>query len=256
LEKFIPKDPVSFKFAQKEKNMKAFRNIFQPLSALFIFLFLSSCLPSLGICSERQLLYGTENKEVTVNFDKSLDLPFGFKVETTGYAKHDAVWKVVKDPKAPSSPNILKITEIPSPSGYQFNLCWSDRIRFRDGEIEVKVRADSGEMDQGGGPIWRVKDRMNYYVARLNPLEDNFRIYYVKNGRRVMIATSSVKGIKVGQWFTIKIITKDNTISGWVNGKKMMEVKDATFGDEGGVGMWTKADAASSFDDLLVRIKE
>jgi hypothetical protein len=221
----------------------------------FLFLLVAG-FQSPGLCTEKQDLYGSENRSVVINFDQYPALPAGFRVETTRYSKHDAVWKVIKDKDAPSKPNVLKIAEIKDPSGSQFNICWSDKIRFRDGSIEVKVRADSGRIDQGGGPIWRVKDRMNYYVARMNPLEDNFRIYYVKDGNRIMLGSATVRGIREGQWFTIKIAVNDDHITGWVNGKKLIEVKDSTLPDEGGVGMWSKADAASSFDDLSVRMEE
>ncbi len=193
-------------------------------------------------------------QEVMFNFDKSASLPAGFKIETTGHTRHNARWQVVADAEAPSKPNVLGITEIKSPSGYQFNLCWTDRVQFKNGTIEVKVRANSGRIDEGGGPMWRVKDRNNYYVARLNPLEDNFRIYYVKNGRRSMIASASVNGIKKGQWFTIKVAVQGDKITGWVNAVKLIETKDSTIQDQGGIGLWSKADAASSFDDLAIEI--
>ncbi len=224
--------------------------------SLLFFLLLLPGFISAGDCGEKQDLYGSENRTLLIDFDQYTDLPAGFRVETTGHSRHDAVWKVVQDSNAPSKPNVLRITEIKSPSGSQFNICWSDRIRFRDGNIEVKVRADNGRFDQGGGPIWRVKDRFNYYVARLNPLEDNFRIYYVKDGNRVMIGSASVRGIKEGQWFTVKVTVKDRLITGWVNGKRLIQVEDATLTDEGGVGLWSKADAASSFDDLKIDMKE
>ncbi|RUM88346.1 MAG: hypothetical protein DSZ23_04585 [Thermodesulfatator sp.] len=225
--------------------------------------FLVICLSMLlaygppGFCGEQSnAKTDSKGKSLVINFDQSSTLPAGFRVETTGRSLHDAVWKVVECQQAPSRPNVLRITRIKSPSGSQFNICWTDRVRFRDGDIEVKVRADSGRIDQGGGPIWRVKDKSNYYVARLNPLEDNFRIYYVKNGRRIMIGTASVRGIREGQWFTIKIRVNGDMITGWVNGKKMIEVKDSTLKDEGGVGMWSKADAASSFDDLVINTSD
>ncbi len=233
--------------------MKIFKHQITCLLALFILV----CLfQAQGMCNEKEDLYGSENKTLIINFDQYPELPAGFRVETTRKSKYDAVWTVIQDHDAPSRPNILKITEIKSPSGSQFNICWSDEIRFMDGSIEVKVRADSGRIDQGGGPIWRVKDRMNYYVARMNPLEDNFRIYYVKDGDRVMLGSARVRGIREGKWFTVKISAKDDRITGWVNGKKLIEVKDSTLPDEGGVGMWSKADAASSFDDLTVKMEE
>ena len=241
--------------------MKNYRKPVNFLWAVFLIILLLPAVQNPGFCGQEKggkdvLSRSEEGKIVTINFDKSLQLPAGFKSETTGYARHGATWQVVPDEGAPSGPNILKITDIGSPSSSQFNICWTDRIKFRDGDIEVKVRADRGRIDQGGGPMWRVKDRMNYYVARLNPLEENFRIYYVKNGRRVMIGSASAEGIKEGQWFTIRITVRGSAISGWVNGRKLVEVKDSTLEYAGGIGLWTKADAASSFDDLTARAAE
>ncbi len=241
--------------------MKIYRKPMNALWAVFLITLFLPAIQNPGFCVQEKggkdiLSRGQEGKIVTINFDKSLKLPAGFKAETTGYTRRGATWQVLPDAGAPSGPNILKITDIGSPSGSQFNICWTDRIKFRDGSIEVKVRADTGRIDQGGGPMWRVKDRMNYYVARLNPLEDNFRIYYVKNGRRVMIGSAPAGRISEGQWFTIKITVKGSLICGWVNGRKLIEVKDSTLEDAGGVGLWTKADAASSFDDLTVRTVE
>jgi hypothetical protein len=133
-----------------------------------------------------------------------------------------------------------------------FNLCWTRDIAFEDGEIEVKVRANTGKEDQGGGVIWRARDANNYYIARYNPLENNFRIYYVENGSRKQLASAGRVGIPAGEWFTLKIIQHGDKIEGYLNGKKYLEVSDNTFTGPGGVGFWTKADAASSFDDLRV----
>ena len=190
---------------------------------------------------------------ITLAFDKAGSLPAGFRAETTGSARYTAVWEVVPDSQAPSPPNVLRITSIKAPSGGQFNLCWSKGITFRNGTIEVMVRADSGHIDQGGGPVWRVIDRKNYYVARLNPLEDNFRLYYVKRGRRVMLASADVQGIRQGMWFSLRITVDGDHITGWVNGQRLIDVRDSTFPGSGGVGLWTKADAASSFDNMVIR---
>ena len=217
------------------------------LTTLAFLLVLS--IPLTGICDKN-----SSPDTVMINFDSSTRIPMGLRAETTGAAHFTAEWNVVPCNAAPSPPNVLRITEIKAPSGGQFNICWTDSIEMKDGTIEVMVRADTGRIDQGGGPMWRVTDRKNYYVARLNPMEDNFRLYYVKRGRRVMIAGASVHGIKAGDWFTIKIETRGNRITGWVNGRKLIETTDHTFSNPGGVGLWTKADAASSFDNFTVKI--
>ena len=174
-----------------------------------------------------------------------------WKIDATNPGDLLATWKVVRDETAPSKPHVLSITEIHDESVGVFNLFWTDKISFKDGILEVKIRANSGKEDQGGGLIWRVKDANNYYIARYNPLERNFRLYYVKGGSRRTLADARVD-IKADNWFTIKVSHQGDVITCWVNGQEYLHARDKTFMDAGGVGLWTKSDAASSFDDLEV----
>lgn len=178
--------------------------------------------------------------------------PEGWRVETTNSRGPDATWNIVADSGAPSGSNVLTLTSPNHNFGGAYNLCWRDDIRFKNGILELEVRANTGEEDQGGGPIWRVKDKNNYYIARYNPLENNFRVYYVKDGARKMLASEARLEIGAGEWFTIRIVHNGPQIEGWLEGNKLLEVEDATFSDTGGVGFWTKADAATSFDDFSV----
>ncbi len=243
-------DPVLKDYTGRKFKMK---QTYQILSLVVFLLALLLIVPLSGACAEDA---SGGSKSLLFNFDTDTAMPANFRVGTTGHSRFHATWRVVRCDTAPSMPNILRITEIKSPSGGQFNLCWNDHVRFRDGSISVMVRADSGRIDQGGGPMWRVKDHNNYYVARLNPLEDNFRIYFVRNGRRVMIASADVHGIRAGSWFEIRIQATGNKITGWVNGKRLVDVSDSTFGQAGGVGLWSKADAASSFDNLVINFSD
>ena len=156
------------------------------------------------------------------------------------------------DSDAPSGQKVLALTSPNHDFGGAYNLCWRDDIRFKNGTLEVTVRANTGDEDQGGGPIWRVQDKNNYYIARYNPLENNFRLYKVKDGVRKMLASAPRLEIKNSEWFTIRIVHNGSQIEGWLNGEKLLEVSDATLTRAGGVGLWTKADAATSFDDFSV----
>jgi len=196
-----------------------------------------------------------KSTEIRLTFDAVHPgaLPAGWKVEATNRRGNLAAWKVVADPTAPSSPNVLRAAPRSDNFGGTYNLCWRKDVRFLDGEIEVKLRANTGHEDQGGGPIWRVQDRNNYYVARYNPLERNFRVYIVKDGARRMLDSAPRIKIATGQWLTIRIVHKGDHIEGWLDGKQLLDVHDGTFTKPGGVGLWTKADAATSFDDFTVR---
>jgi len=190
-------------------------------------------------------------KAVTWNFDKEAagKLPAGWKVEVTNPRGDIATWVVISDSNDGEKTQVLAMTNANDDFGGTFNICWTDSVQFKDGEIEVRFKAIKGVEDQGGGPIWRVQDKDNYYVARANPLENNFRVYYVKDGARKTLDSARVD-IPLKKWHTIKIVHKGNHIEGYLNGKKYLDVKDSTFKDAGGVGLWTKADAVTYFDDL------
>jgi hypothetical protein len=188
-----------------------------------------------------------------MNFDDGAtgSLPSHWKAEGTNQIGPTAAWEVTKDAAAPSAPNVLTLTSVNHDSSATFNICWNDAVRFQDGSIEVKFRANSGKNDQGGGIIWRATNADNYYLARMNPLEDNLRLYTVKGGTRKQLASATVKAAS-GLWHTIRIEHHGGAITCSLNGEVLIDATDTTFAKAGGVGVWTKADAATSFDDFLI----
>ncbi len=175
------------------------------------------------------------------------EVPVGWSVAKTGKGP-DSVWKVIEDPAAASGKQVLAQLAAYGPNRV-FNLCVCDESNLKDLEVSVKVKAVKGKLDQGGGPVWRYKDENNYYIARVNPLENNFRVYKVDNGKRTQLASAVVKA-PAGQWHTIRITHKGNHIRCYLNGKLHLDVRDETFSEIGPVGLWTKADAVTSFDDF------
>lgn len=190
---------------------------------------------------------------VTLTFEdvKTGSLPTGWKVEATNQKGALATWQVITDTTAPSGKKVLALTKTNHSFGGTFNLCWTPAIAFLNGEIKLKFKANTGEEDRGGGVIWRAQDRGNYYISRYNPLENNFRIYYVKDEARKILASARIK-LPSGKWHELKITQHGIHISGYLNGKKLLDVDDSTFTKPGGVGLWTKADAVTSFDDFEI----
>lgn len=189
------------------------------------------------------------------------ELPDGWLIDATNPVVTPAEWQVTPGGKADGGNVVLAFmrpsarTEIVSRlSRSLFNLCWTPDVAFGDGEIEVAVQAIAGRIDQGGGPIWRVQDANNYYIARYNPLERNFRLYYVKDGKRMMLDDASNIPIGTGEWFTIKIVHRGSHIEAWLNGILLLEAIDDTFAAPGGIGLWAKADSETAFDDFVVRL--
>lgn len=174
-------------------------------------------------------------------------VPEGWSSGKTGKGPGSA-WKVIEDRSAPSGTHVLAQTSSEGPNRL-FNLCVCDEATLTDVDIRVSFKAVKGEIDQGGGPVWRYRDENNYYIARMNPLEDNFRVYKVVKGKRTQLDSSDVEA-PAGGWHTIRVVQKGNHIQCYVNGKRHLDVKDDTFADKGNVGLWTKADAVTSFDDF------
>ena len=139
-------------------------------------------------------------------------------------------------------------------SAGSFNLCYTKDVHFNDGSITVEFKANDGRIDQGGGLMWRVQDNDNYYVARFNPLEDNFRFYIVHDGIRSELASADVK-LSAG-WHTMKIEQKGDSFKGYLDGKLHLSYKDTQLKKAGAVGIWTKADAQTSFDNLTIEMSK
>jgi hypothetical protein len=185
----------------------------------------------------------------TVNFDnlKAGAPPPGWTATKTGAGA--AKWTIEQDASAPSKPNVLK------QSGQAtYPVCIKDDTNLKDGFVEVKFKPISGKEDQAGGLIWRAKDANNYYIARANALENNVTIYHTINGRRTEKKRTNMK-VTTNAWHTLRVEFQDNHFTVTLDGKKAIEWDDATFKDAGKVGVWTKADSVTLFDDFAYGAK-
>ena len=198
------------------------------------------------------VLMAADEKPLTIKFAKGdLDkVPTGWKAAQTG--KGESVWKVVADDTAPSKSGYALAQTTDNPDAL-FNLCVVNDTNFKDVEASVSFKANKGKNDQGGGIVWRYQAANNYYIARMNPLEDNFRVYKVIDGKRNPEFQSAEVKVKAGEWHTIKIKQAGNHIECFLDGKKCLDVKDNSITKSGKVGLWTKADAQTSFDSFEVK---
>jgi len=180
----------------------------------------------------------------TVIFDdmKTGAPPPGWTATQTGSGT--AKWTVDKDNSAPSRPNVLK------QSGQAtFPVCFKNDTSIKDGFVEVKFKPIAGKEDQAGGVIWRLQDANNYYIARANALENNVTIYHTIKGKRTEKKRANMK-VASGQWHTLHVDFNGNHFTVTFDGKKAIEWDDDTFKDAGKVGVWTKADSVTEFDDF------
>ena len=169
-------------------------------------------------------------------------LPAGWECGVTG--KGTPRWSVQADATAPSGPQVLQ----QSGSG-TFPWCVKKDVSFVDGYVEVKLKALRGREDQAGGVVWRWKDGDNYYVARANALENNISLYYTEKGRRNTLKYVDAP-VPANAWHTLRVEFSGTRIRVALNGKTYIELDDAHIKGAGAVGVWTKADSVTAFDDF------
>jgi hypothetical protein len=165
-----------------------------------------------------------------------------------GFTNEVGEWKVVADPTAPSGKQVL--AQQAKSSGPTFNIALIGDTNYRDVDISVQMKSVAGETDQGGGVVWRARDAKNYYIARYNPLEQNYRVYKVEDGKRTQLQSAKLE--RSDGWHTLRVTMTGDQIACYYDGKKYLDAKDATFPNAGKIGLWTKADAQTHFDDLTV----
>lgn len=123
--------------------------------------------------------------------------------------------------------------------------------RFSDLEVSGRFRPISGREDASAGIVFRARDVSNYMLVRANALEDNFRLYTVVGGKRSQIASTEISAPALGKWHTLRVVAAGDHIQAYLNGELLIDYHEGTF-KEGWVGLWTKADSVTEFDDLRV----
>jgi hypothetical protein len=161
-------------------------------------------------------------------------------------------WTVESDETAPSKSTVLRQS-----GRATYPLILKNDTSIRDGFVEMKFKAIAGSEDRAAGIVWRAKDANNYYVTRANALEDNVVLYKTVNGVRSSLDVVGRKGgygantaVPSGTWHTLRVDFKASRFSVSFNGKQLFEVEDATFTDAGKIGLWTKADSVTLFDEV------
>lgn len=188
-------------------------------------LLLPACVP----------LYGRETR-----FDFQSD---------AGFTPESGRWELVESADAPSPPRALMQTN----AGFdeQFNLDLCRTLAPKDADVRVQLCPVEGRFDQGGGIVWRARDARNYYLARWNPLENDVAAYKVVDGRRSVLARQACAA--GAGWHRLRVWFRGPKAEVWLDGTSLFELEDSSFAVPGMIGLWTKADARTRFDDLEVQ---
>jgi 3-keto-disaccharide hydrolase len=164
----------------------------------------------------------------------------------TSWTTVDGQWVVEEMPGAPSGRKVL----VQRATKNAFNVIVAPGGPYGDVDVSMKFKPIAGREDASGGIVFRFTDG-TYYVVRANALEDNFRLYSYDRGRR-QLATATVKPPVLGQWHTVRVVAVADHMQAWLDGTLYLDHRDQRF-KSGRVGLWTKADSVTAFDDLTVR---
>lgn len=202
-----------------------------------------------------------ESARVRFGFDDDPvgTLPRGFVSAHTGRGTPGR-WEVVASPSA-NSPGRAVAQLDPDRTGYRFPLLVLEAPIARDLEWSVSGHPVSGEVDQAFGLIWRYQDADNYYVVRANALEGNVVLYKVERGERSdlpLVGQGRTYGTDVGvpkaSWSRLRVRAIGNRFTVFLGDRELFAVEDDTFSASGKVGLWTKADSVTWFDDLELAV--
>jgi len=203
------------------------------------------CAGVLCFLASALIFHGTAvAAETRVTFDDAAvgAQPEGWACGVTG--RGSPHWAVEADSSAPSVPNVLKQSGKGS-----YPWCVQQDTSIVDGVVEVRFKPLEGQEDQAGGIVWRFQDGDNYYVARANALEDNVSLYYTRNGRRrtIQYVDAPVQG---NEWHILRVEFSGETIKVFLDGRQYIALDDDHISAPGAVGVWTKADSITAFDDF------
>ena len=197
---------------------------------------------------------------VNVNFDAGAPgkMPPGW-TSTMTYAGAPPHWEILKDPSAPSPPNVL--AQISSDSNeIRGPLAILNKVNVKDGDLSVKIKPVSGNKDRAGGLVWRYQDPDNYYLLQAESLRNHIVLYKVKDSKRTPLVAKGMPPrtygvehpVPANQWSVLKVQFRGPLFSVYFNHRRLFQVVDSTFADTGKVGLSTRADSVTYFDDFRI----
>ena len=219
---------------------------------------LSALLVAVAVCIAAASVFA--QKMIEINFDNEQpgQLPKYFSTALTGNGR-EGVWTITKDESSPAQKLVLAQTDADATS-YRFPVCVYENFSAQDVDLRVRFKPVAGTKDQAAGLVWRYRDKDNYYIVRANALEDNVVLYKIQDGKREDLPlkgegrTYGKKApVPENQWSELRVTAKANVFTVYLNGQELYNVEDGTFTDAGKVGVWTKADSITYFDDLKVK---
>ena len=217
--------------------------------ALIVVSFIASLPLAVGAVAAQS---DTASPALVWNFDREQPgtLPSEFSIGTLFDGRPAGDWQVLATDRAKTPPYVLAQL-MAKGAEHAYKVVLSKEVIASDLNLEVSFLPIQGNADMGGGLIWRAADDRNYYLARANPLEQNIRVYRVVKGIRHLLHNFD-QTITVKQWHTLRVTHQDCRVNIFYDDKQVFDLCDKTF-HTGKIGLWTKSDAVTYFDDLRLQ---
>jgi hypothetical protein len=186
------------------------------------------------------------------NFDREQPgtLPSEFSIGTLFDGRPAGDWQILATDRAKSPPHVFAQV-MGKGAEHAYKVVLLKEVIASDLNLEVSFLPIQGRADMGGGLIWRATDDRNYFLARANPLEQNIRVYRVEKGVRHLLQNFD-QTIDVRQWHTLRVTHRGCRVNIFYDDKQVFDLCDKTFHD-GMIGLWTKSDAVTYFDNLRLQ---
>ncbi len=206
------------------------------------------------------LVFAAAATAETLDFeqDRAGEVPPGWTFAQTGPGDGPR-WVVEEDSTAARGAHVL-VQRSADATRSRFPLAVYDKVSLGDGTLAVRFKAISGTVDQAAGILWRYRDPENYYLVRANALEGNVVLYKVERGKRAdldpvdagLFAYGRKAPVRLGAWQELRVEVKGDLFRVFLDGAHLFDVRDGTFAGPGKVGLWTKADSVTAFDDFSI----
>lgn len=123
---------------------------------------------------------------------------------------------------------------------------------FQNGDIRLRFKLVGGQLDQCAGILFNLKSNGDYLAVRFNGKEDNVVLWTFNQGKRKFVKKGSENvPLAMNTWHTLQISVHGTELKAALDDKHLL---DYTLAEPvtGRIGVWSKTDSVSYFDDYTV----
>lgn len=133
---------------------------------------------------------------------------------------------------------------------FYFPLAIAKNGEMGNGSVRVMVKPEGGSIDRAGGIAFGLRNVANYFVFRINALEDNAILFEFVNNKRIQRESVPLP-VAADTWYYLTVTVEDRSIRCMVDDRILIEYSADSL-VKGHAGLWTKADSVTWFGPLTI----